>query len=164
MARACRSLRRNLRGYLENLAPALSAMRLTDLSRRYSPCRSIEGIDEALYNHKNLISLFAGEADLFDLVQRIGLDLAELRLAKDVTQAQRSRKLHKVIRAFCHDFVLRLRHLYGSKNWENTATILLLAITSSLSTQPNPITIQVNERTIDAGTVELAEGNQLRAA
>ena len=164
MERACRSLRRNLRGYLEKIAPALRAMQLSDAIRRYSPCRATEGADLAVYNHKNLFSLFAGETDLFDLAQRIGLDLAELRLDNKVPEGQRLRKFHKVVRAFSHDFVVRLRHFYASKNWESTATILLLAMTSSLNKQPTPLNTFVNEAAISVATDEIEVGHQLRAA
>lgn len=164
MERACRSMRRNLRGYLEKIAPALRAMHLSDAIRCYSPSKADEGADLAVYNHKNLCSLFAGETDLFDLAQRIGLELAELRLENDVPQGQRLRKFQKVVRAFSHDFVVRLRHFYASKNWESTATLLLLAMTSSLTEKPTPVIMVINEGAIRYSMDEIQKGHQLRAA
>ncbi len=164
MERACRSLRRNLRGYLEKIAPALRAMQLSDAIRRYSPCRAIKGADKAVYNHKNLNSLFSGETDLIDLSQRVGLELAAFRRTTDLPQCQRLRKFQKIVRAFSHDFVLRLRHFYASKNWESTATLLLLAMTSSLNVEPIPIIIQVNEGAMNTASGEIEEADKLSAA
>ena len=164
MEKAFRSFRRNMRGYLETIAPALQAMDMPDLARRYSPGKAYEGATHAIYNRKNLDSLFVGEADLFDVVQRICLELAALRKETELTEARRLRRFHKLVRTFSRDFLFHLSHFYASRNWECLATMLLLEITNALSNEPQPLAMLVNGQSVTVAQHKIVDGQELLAA
>ena len=136
MKKAGKSYRRGLPTYLKRIAPALATMGMSRLIARYAPDNACEGARLAEYNRSHLNTLFAGESDLVDLAQRVALDLAKLRITPALSPVRQLAQFQSTVRAFSHDFPIRLRKLYASLNWEHLATLLLIEMTNSLSEEP----------------------------
>ncbi len=141
MEKASKSYRRGLPTYLKKIAPALAAMGRPRLVARYAPDNAAEGVQQAEYNRGHLNSLFSGEADLVDLAQRVSLDLAKLRLTAGLSPVRQLAQFQSIVRAFSHDFPVRLRRLYASHNWEHLATLLLIEMTNSLREESEVLSV-----------------------
>ena len=155
MAKAGKSYRRGLPTYLKKIAPALATMGMPRLIARYAPDNAAEGAKLAEYNRSHLNTLFAGESDLVDLAQRVALDLAKLRMAPELSPVRQLAQFQSIVRAFSHDFPMRLRKLYASLNWEHLATLLLIEMTNSLREDP-----EVLAATCAAGEVRRGEESE----
>ena len=139
MEKAGKSYRRGLGSYLKKLSPAVASLATPRLIARYAPDNASEGARQAEYNRDNLYALFSVEADLVDLAQRVSLDLAKLRACEGLSQTRQLAQFQHIVRSFSHDFLVRLRRLYASKNWENLATLLLIEMTNTLRREPQQL-------------------------
>ena len=149
MEKAGKSYRRGLPPYLKKIAPALATMGMPRLIARYAPDNATEGAAQAEYNRRNLNSLFSAESDLVDLAQRVALDLAKLRMTEGMSPVRQLAQFQIIVRAFSHDFPVRLRRFYASQNWEHLASMLLIEMTNSLRKEPELLAAVCGSRGIE---------------
>ena len=144
MSRAGRSMRRNLRQYLEPVQAGLNAIGEPMMAAHYGPSRHGKGADAAEYNRRNFNALFAGEHYLVEALLRFGVKLADLRADKKMIHSRKVRAFHRLVKEFSKAITMRLRRFFGSGSWEKLAPLLLIELTNSLAGNKQPLPIAAN--------------------